>query len=126
MATINEDYVSFEIAKLLKEKGFDVPTRSHYDGLGGFGFLDICEINWNNYKCFKERGCYSAPTLQMAVKWLRIEHNIHCVAAYRESDYYEPQIVCLGEWVDDKELDGCFSHEGAIKAAIKYCLEKLI
>jgi hypothetical protein len=24
MATITEDYVSFEIAKLLKEKGFDV------------------------------------------------------------------------------------------------------
>ena len=28
--TITEDFVSFEIAKLLKEKGFDEPCRSLY------------------------------------------------------------------------------------------------
>ena len=30
MKQITEDYVSFEIAKLLKEKGFDIPCDSYY------------------------------------------------------------------------------------------------
>jgi hypothetical protein len=29
---MNEDYVSFEIAKLLKEKGFDEDTKTVYIG----------------------------------------------------------------------------------------------
>ena len=77
MPTITEDYVSFEVAKLLKSKKFHVPTRSHYDGRGGFGFLNISEVDWNNYKFFRERRCYSAPTLQITMKWLREVHDIH-------------------------------------------------
>lgn len=50
---ITEDYVSFNTAKLLKEKGFD----------------EECQQYYGDYK-------YSCPTLQMAMKWLREVHNL--------------------------------------------------
>ena len=64
---ITEDYVSFEIAKLLKEKGFD-EYCGYYDKTGEY---------WD-YKTFNHKGdeYISAPTLQMAMKWLRKVHNL--------------------------------------------------
>jgi len=121
---ITEDYVSFEVAKLLKSKKFHVPTRSHYDGQGGFGFCDICEIDWNNYKCFRQRRCYSAPTLQMAMKWLRKVHNIDIsIIPLRSHKEYLPRIE------SDTISHDCISYrkfEDACEVAIIYCLEHII
>lgn len=71
-AMITEDYVSFEIAKLLKEKGFDEPTLWFYFGDG------------TRYKAHKtlNEDWYRRPTLQMAIKWLRNIHNILLVIDY--------------------------------------------
>jgi hypothetical protein len=72
MATITEDYISFEAAKLLKEKGFPQGTfRCHY----------IIDGNVH-YKSFENRcgfGDYDiiAPTLQMTMKWLREIHHYY-------------------------------------------------
>ena len=121
---ITEDYVSFETAKLLKSKKFHVPTRSHYDGRGGFGFLDICEIDWNNYKCFRERRCYSAPTLQMAMKWLRKVHGIDIsIIPLRSHKEYLPRIE--SDTISHDAIP-CKEHEEAAEVAIKYCLENLV
>ena len=70
---LTEDYVSFEIAKLLKEKGFDVYVRSFYDA-------DDMPVHHNealwDWNLNKENYRFSAPTLQMAMKWLREVHNL--------------------------------------------------
>ena len=130
MVMIKEDYVSFETAKLLKSKKFHIPTRSHYDGRGGFGFLDICEIDWNNYKCFKERRCYSAPTHQMARKWLRKMYNINIdiVPVWNQKRFEYQVFIVTPEnakhcYVDEKLYLG---YEEAAEAGIKYSLENLI
>ena len=75
---ITEDYVSYEVAKLLKEKGFDESTSMVYMSYG-----DLCKCNRydsirnSNYNDItKNYFEYTAPTLQMAMKWLREVHNL--------------------------------------------------
>ena len=67
---ITEDYVSFETAKLLNTKGFKGEFHKHYWGYEpGKEFLTDGSFN-PEYD-------YPAPTLQMAMKWLREVHNIY-------------------------------------------------
>lgn len=91
---IKPKYVTFEQAKLLKEKGFDLSTTKFYylndkrgwhkDGELGEGFNDEywgdnTNLNWNRdgrlpFKPFSE--CVSAPEQWQVVEWLRVEHKI--------------------------------------------------
>ena len=73
---IQEAYVSFETAKLLKEKGFDEECWYWYEEDGYFnasnddyGFQSNSDHISNDFIC-------SAPTLQMALRWLREVHHI--------------------------------------------------
>jgi hypothetical protein len=95
MATITEDYVSFETAKLLKEKGFSENTICKYADVGGITekWYDdyrerVLHFDWNEGYLIEPSielkdqyeiigNTISAPTLQMTMKWLRKVHNIH-------------------------------------------------
>lgn len=132
MATVTEDYVSFETALLLKKKGFEqVGCQKQYNTLG-----DLC-VGY----------CYGpvAPTLQMAMKWLRKVHNL-CLfvipatidETFRTGYALYPQCDSKLEWCASKNDRSkatfgvdinkkyCDSYEQACEAAIKYCLENLI
>jgi len=130
---ITEDYVSFKIAKLLKEKGFDVECDYLYvDGelvraRGG-------KCNWNDgetlFTDYKNE-C-SAPTLQMAMKWLREVHKL-CITIIPKVTNDEGSGGCLWEWAvtylsvpQSVSLELFESYEEACEKAIRYCLEKLI
>ena len=133
---ITEDYVSFEIAKLLKEKGFDENCSRSYvkDKLAvSQGF------NNSYYTTMYSDASYrpvSAPTLQMAMKWLREKHGLHCYSDYDFVLGWYCEITSLKETVeyDYEEMrhyhpekdNGFSSPEEACEAAIKYCLENLI
>lgn len=130
---ITEDYCSFEVAKLLKEKGFDEPTWTRYEDNDEVIFGD--KYNWNNSPI----GQTSAPTLQTAMKWLRIEHNIHIephIVKTKRSYGYMPNYIDLKELkqkfpfdeVDFSDADKyvCITYDKACEVAIKYCLEHLI
>ena len=117
---IREDYVSFETAKLLKEKGFDECTICSFDKDGNP--KDILR------PFIESDGDVRKPTLQMAMKWLREVHNIHIVmAAENNGNYigylYNTNGVNIQGW--DRRLSKT-SYEEACEAAIKYCLENLI
>jgi hypothetical protein len=126
MATITEDYVSFELAKLLKDKGFDEYTFSDYSEEGVIGF--------NEVETRIAKG-YQRPTLQMAMKWLRNVHNINidietCYTYYNENENFR---VTGYEFSVHSKYDSCYedykicnSYEQACEAAIRYCLENLI
>lgn len=78
---ITEDYVSFEIAKLLKEKGFDEYCMYFYtlkdEGREGYkSNKRMGEFAHNSDPDLKERAV-SCPTLQMAMKWLREVHHYY-------------------------------------------------
>ena len=133
---ITEDYVSFEIAKLLKKKGFDGNCSRSYvkDKLAvSQGF------NNSYYTTMYSDDSYrpiSAPTLQMAMKWLREVHHYYIQvmldswACGGHMGYY----VVIQKTDSDFEMmlqdavDEVFyqTYEEAAEAAIKYCLENLI
>jgi hypothetical protein len=134
MATITEDYVSFETAKLLKEKGFE-----------GHSILTIYDKNAANayIKELKEKHLpyssddpklkefyYTQPTHQMAMKWLREVHNIFISIIYEKYDEVfiadvKSPVSGIDCWVDNKH--NCwFKYEEAAEEAIKFCLKNLI
>ena len=132
MAAISEDYVSFEIAKLLKEKGFNERICHFYDEDEfihcNTGLYFCNSLGLNNY--------ISAPTLQMAMKWLREVHNIFI---YIEPfittsglQGYKPYCTKIGGefmWINPlRKYSNTSSdtYEEAVEAAIEYCLEKLL
>ena len=118
---ITEDYVSFESAKLMKEKGFDGRTLLSYDKFGRMK---------NAIRPFFVDEDLAMPTLQMAMKWLRGKYSLE-IYPYHNYDnskwWYEiikyPNSVAEYECGKDEELD---TYEQACEAAIKYCLENLI
>lgn len=124
---ITEDYCDFEISKLLKEKGFDEPCRAYWHK--DENRLRIsCSMhalrNITNPCIFGP----AAPTLQMAMKWLREVHKIHItVYPYGEHscDNYQFDTYKNREYLLSKD-EGYMTNEQAIEAAIKYCLENLV
>lgn len=110
---ITEDYVSFETAKLLKEKGFDERVISFY-----------------------HPGDIQRPTLQMAMKWLREVHHYY-IQVMLDSWVREGRLgyyVVLQRTDNDYEMmlqdaldEGFYkTYEEACESAIKYCLKNLI
>lgn len=120
---IIEDYVSFETAKLLKEKGFNEDSWFHYDTNG--------DIVTRGYR-LNHPDDIPAWTLQMAMKWLREVHNLHiailwdCGAYIGKNPFYY-HIDRMDNY-EDKGYNkiGFDSYEEACEEAIKYCLENLI
>jgi len=118
---ITEDYVSYETAKLLKEKGFDGVVSAHYNNLGGV-IMGANPISKNTVKC---------PTLQMAMKWLR---EVHYIFIRPNTNFLYPiryycEIFCYGDNLktqQDVTTENFESPEEACESAIKYCLENLI
>ena len=120
---ITEDFVSFETAKLLKEKGFDsgdCKNSPHYAYSADGQFSGP---SWDTK--------YPAPTLQMAMKWLREEKGVAVIPIISgvlddEKFLWDIEIVVAKThdsysqgWVYEKQ-------EAACEAAIKYCIENLI
>lgn len=124
---ITEDYVSFEIAKLLKEKGFDCLCHSYFRKDNPNNLVkETCGANWNDAPFFTSR-----PTLQMAMKWFREVHNVVividvCRETEREGFYcWQLEDNHTGDWIENI-VGECPTYEEACEEAIKYCLENLI
>lgn len=119
---ITEDYISFEVAKLLKEKGFNEPTMSFYRG---------DKLIWQQAR-YPETDI-QRPTLQMALKWLREVHNIFIQIDFAvltkgffeyNYDIYNMRNGCI--IASSPFGDNYETYEEAIEAALKYCLTNLI
>ena len=140
---ITEDYVSFEVAKLLKEKGFDENTE-HKMWYVIKQFSTGCQWNSCTHKVgditreYNNDCCISMPTHQMAMKWLRNIHGIHIQAWCPVVDIdtnilgvkYNVVIsnlkdYCLAFMTDIEEND-YDSYEEAVDAGLKYTLEHLL
>lgn len=120
---IKERYVSFEIAILLKEKGFNERTFGSYDMNGKF---QKGSAFWNNLAT-----SYSAPTLYMAMEWLR-EKGIFIAINNDDLDYNWQcfDLINRGSTGDPKILSsscaGYKTFEKAAEDSIKYSLEILV
>ena len=132
---ITEVYVSFEIAKLLKEKGFNIPCRFNYRSMypnspKPFYHKSLKDFNGEEYEGLRSEW-FSAPTIQMTMKWLREVHNLHItIKPYitEEGIMYLFEIYKLerDKFTLLKSKTGFEKPELAENFAIKYCLENLI
>ena len=124
MKMITEDYVSFETAKLLKEKGFDENCDRSYVG------DDAEELSWsqgfnNSYykEFYKNISICSAPRISFVMKWLRKVHNITIGITF-SSGIISYEIQKNGEFITS--IGSSRTYEQMVEEAIKYCLENLI
>ena len=100
---ITEDYVSFETAKLLKEKGFDEACHAYYDG-GHRHLLKFVQNGlYNNAGVVANSGICVGPTLQMAMKWLREVHKVDITV-----DPHEVEIIGYINFISVKIKIICF------------------
>ncbi len=129
---IKEAYCSFEVAKLLKERGFDIPVNYEYHYK-----ITIPQFHKkkHDFNGIEYRNCssewYSAPTHQMAMKWLREVHNIFIeigTSIDLNGNYHFNYTILDKEckYVRRGYTDFDWNHEDAVEAALKYSLENLI
>ena len=82
---MEETLISFETARLAKEKGFNIFQDSWYDKNGEECFVEHSDYCFSDYFSFKEldngeliteEEIYSAPTQSLLQKWLRKKHEL--------------------------------------------------
>ena len=124
MKQITEDYVSFETAKLLKEKGFDEPCWNYYyDSKLEHYFRPVKNNEWPLNRV-------SAPTHQMVLKWLREVHAIFisimcCTYPTLNKVIWIPDITTFESVFPNSAVE-CDTYEEAVETAILYVLKNLI
>lgn len=126
---INEDYCSYEVAKLLEEKGFNESIRCWYDSAKNFHERGV---EMRNSDCISPT--IMCPTHQMAMKWLREVHNLFVVIDkhYFVVDKISHIASGFKYSIEIKRINtiytynGYKSYEEAVEAALKYVLENLI
>lgn len=91
-----EDYVSLEVAKLLKEKGFEEECRCLYQSIRDDDKEDDC-FRYSDDICFKNRKedkkIFAAPSLRQAKYWLMLNHNIFIYWVCKKINVWSDEVI---------------------------------
>lgn len=119
---MNEDFVSFDLAKKLKEKGFNKRVCGYYRETRG---LSICNTPMNSNALENE---FSAPTISQVLKWLREEKKIHIsIDIWGRTWGYDILDLPSGNSLHWAAYDeNINNYEQAALAGIEYVLDNLI
>lgn len=128
---MKDEFVKFGTAKLLKQKGFDWECYGTYNVIEEvlMNEYSVTVISHTNKNSTLGDAWISAPTQQMACRWLRKEHNIHIEPHFlRESGDYVYDIIHSPLRFDDiHSFPIVFNTtEDAVEAALQYVLKNLI
>lgn len=136
-----KDFVPFNIAKKLEEKGFKEECLFHYEKTGGIFSIWIDtydrpnqELDYSDFlKCYNDGnsfGLIDAPTISQVIEWLRREKNIYisifidddsdCPVTYEIYKGTECMRTHHGEYFELKDWNKCELR------AIEYVLDNLI
>lgn len=134
---IKEAYVSFEVAKLLKEKGF--PMNEHlriYTNKDNLCLTDIGMMSYLSKEDYVHFEDFFIPTIthQMAMDWLREVHKVFIVIDAYHADHWEG---CIDSFeiriyshastiIVPNEIAHHTDYTEAVETALKYSLENLI
>lgn len=125
---MNENFVTYELAVKLKEKGFNwICSRYYRTKCKDLFMVFPCE-DWSDTK---ER--INAPTIPQVLKWLREEKKIHIIVEISDSGWYYTLYPNV-RWENDKLKSDKYimsfkhkaSYEQAALAGIEYVLDNLI
>ena len=139
----HECYVSFEVAKLLKEAGFDWKCNTKYsiskvherwyddcrERMIDFeyeeGELFVPSLFYDRWSVNPEENLISAPTLDVAQRWLREVMNLSVhvfMSPYQSEDKYKWAYSIIYEVCIERYI----TYEEAQEAGIKKCLEVIL
>lgn len=142
-----EDFVSFELAQRLKEKGFADKCLTYYDVKDNVGILfntqytdDISPCQYtdllqshNNGTATKQQDdseyCIDCPTISQVLKWLREEKKIHIGIGYSPRKKWRYVVMYMDDRFYNRAtlaVDGFLKFELAALAGIDYSLDNLI
>ena len=142
---MNEDFVPFELAVKLKEKGFREKCLTFYDVEDNVGLLYntqyfdefspcqytdlLASFNSGDGEAHLDHSdnCIDAPTISQVLKWLREEENIHVCISFSDNigALWEYDVVLLDGAIYRASNDGFVSYEEAALAGIEYALSEV-
>ena len=139
---MKEGFVSYEIAKKLREKGFKEQCVAHYYPSGSELFfnqttfrgatVEDCLYSYNSLpvECIGSE-LIDAPTISQALKWLREDKGLYVDISLCKKGYYT--LVYETKFPDDKDYANSWylnnvdiTSEQASIACIEYVLNNLI
>lgn len=100
---IEESYVSFDTAKLLKDIGFNVPVNTSYSEDRNPEY-DLFPNNFN-----KLQDKFSRPTQALAARWLREVHKLHVFA--KKIYEYALDKFSWGYYIQNSDYEYCKNFE---------------
>jgi hypothetical protein len=120
---IKPAYVTFEQAKWLKEKGFDVECKMCVEEGDERPLPFNCgnTIHKNSLHPY-----YSAPEQWQVVEWLRVNHGIWITVTSISQESWQWHITKPGDSLGKLYEEDFYSPQEAYEAAIEYCLRNLI
>lgn len=118
---ITEQYVTFEIAQLLKEAGFDEICDTFYSSNVGAPYL----LRSRNSELRKEY--YSRPTQALAARWLREVHRIAIILTPMTDGWmYDLYDLKKYQYIILSKDAGIVTYETAFEEALQETLRLII
>jgi hypothetical protein len=124
---MKEQFVIYEIALILKEKGFDQPCFGYYYDEGKFSFWNwtVCKdypYLTKNSSLILSKNSIAAPLWQQVFTWLRDVHDIDI--NIETGGLPKMYAVFVKDWIYENEKDrALFTYEDAQEQAILKALE---
>lgn len=136
MINDTEEYVSVEVAQLLKMKGFDWACDSYYEwyesGVTLFkGFMPEYSDSKKNHNRGNSLNMFSRPTVAFAMQWLRVVHKLFVKVDYtthpitKDKNYYGTVINMEDARETVLAFEDALTYEGCANRLLKDALENL-
>ena len=116
---MEDTLITFETAKLAKDKGFQIPTVFHYDDKGTSCKYFNVKNNWNMPA---NEVLYSAPTQTLLQKWLRTTRKIHITITSISQESWQYHVTKVGEKLGMVFAEDYYTYEEALEDGLKQAL----
>jgi len=107
---MQEELISFETAKLAKEKGFDAPSHYYYSKSKTF----IHHSPYNQLHLLD----LAAPTQSLLQKWLREVHKLHITLTSISQESWQYHITKVGESLGIRYEQDFNTYEEALEVGL--------
>lgn len=119
---VTEDYVSFEVAKLLEAKWFPINDFLEHK-IGYYKGIPVSKIT---AEMIEEKMLSCIPQ-SVVMKWLRKVYKLHITIFSQSQESWMYRITKPGQKLEEGAYgEDFYSYEEACDSAIKYCLTNLI
>ena len=136
---MKEELISFETAKLAKEKGFDIYVNQIFKiAKKDNAFWNIKKGDIQEHGVLKLKNqniiedlfweIYARPTQSLLQKWLREKHNLHIVIkphynSVQKRRWYSYAVIELIKTGHVIQKNGCLTYEDALEEALQEALK---